>query len=61
MRQIAAVLAIALSFFLFASCSTSKETSETQVTAEDVKRETQKAAQTAESYAQQQKEEYELS
>ncbi len=59
MRQIATVFAIALSFFLFASCSTSKETSKTQVTAEDVKRETQKAARTAESYAQQQKEEYE--
>ena len=57
MKRIASLLAVALSFLLFASCSR-KETSKTQVTAEDVKRDTQKAAEKAEADAQQQKEEY---
>ncbi len=56
MKQIASVLTIAVSFFMLASCS--KEAAKTQVTPEDVKRDTQKAVQTTEEYAQQQKEEY---
>jgi len=57
MKQIASVLTIALSFLMLASCSR-KETPKSQVTPEDVKRDTQKAMQTTEAYAQRQKEEY---
>ena len=57
MKQIASVLTIAVSLFMLASCSR-EQTPKTQVTPEDVKRDTQKAVQTTEAYAQQQKEEY---